>query len=378
MWTLLLLGLFTGEIANDLSPAKPLRLSLEKTLVLGGEDKGDLQTFTATTRVAVDQGGRMFVLDPGNFRVGIFDAEGNHQLSFGKAGSGPGEFKEPVAIAIDPKSRTVIFDPGSKRMTVFTREGKYLKDARFKAGIQGVGHPVVFKNGKPAFVSIQTDDRKLLKYDLSLYDPEFQAAENIYLATIPRADLGRPDNDLFWVGFLLAQFEFALQGPPMIAAIDDKTAVAVRTHEYQGKLLNQKGKLLGSFSKRFKPRPFSESAKQSFCEAIWQELLANPGLTTMLTKPIFDKAVAKLEVPPRCPPIAGLAPLNGGFAILANYDASQRSGTLDVFDREGRHLGATPFSGHVTYFTGAGENIYSVGLDENDDVVVTRFAVKGW
>lgn len=377
MWILLLLGMLSGDIANDLKPAKPLRLFLEKTLLLGGEDKGDPQTFTATTRVAVDGDGRLFVLDPGNFRIVVFDAGGNLQLSFGKAGAGPGEFKEPVAIAIDPKGNAVLFDPGNKRMTVFDREGKYLRDARFKAGIQGVGYPVVFENDKLAFVSIQTDDRKLLKYDCSLYDPEFETAENLYLATIPRADLGRPDNDLFWIGFLLAQFEFALRGPPMIVAIDAKTAVAVRTHEYQGKIIDQQGKVTATFSKLFKPRPFSDDAKQSFCETIWQELLANPGLTSMITKPIFDKAVAKLEVPPRCPPIAGLASLNGGFALLANYDSNQRSGTLDVFNREGRHLGGTAFEGHVSAFYGAGSNLYTVGLDENDDVVVSRYAVRG-
>jgi hypothetical protein len=52
--------------------------------------------------IAIDQStGDLYVADTGNHQIQKFDAEGNHLLSFGSAGSAPGHFESPTFLAVD-------------------------------------------------------------------------------------------------------------------------------------------------------------------------------------------------------------------------------------------------------------------------------------
>jgi DNA-binding beta-propeller fold protein YncE len=82
--------------------------------------------FARPTNVAVDQDGNLYVSDTLNFRVEVFDAEGNFIRTFGKAGDGPGYFARPKGIAIDGDSHVWVADGVQNRVQVFTPEGQLL------------------------------------------------------------------------------------------------------------------------------------------------------------------------------------------------------------------------------------------------------------
>jgi DNA-binding beta-propeller fold protein YncE len=82
--------------------------------------------FARPTNVAVDQDGNLYVSDTLNFRVEIFDAEGNFIRTFGKAGDGPGYFARPKGIAIDGDGHIWVADGVQNRVQVFTPEGELL------------------------------------------------------------------------------------------------------------------------------------------------------------------------------------------------------------------------------------------------------------
>lgn len=79
------------------------------------------------TDMAVAKDGQVFVSDGyGNNRIVHFDANGKFIKSWGKMGTGPGEFSCPHAIALDSKGRLYVADRNNVRVQVFDQSGELL------------------------------------------------------------------------------------------------------------------------------------------------------------------------------------------------------------------------------------------------------------
>jgi DNA-binding beta-propeller fold protein YncE len=63
-------------------------------------------------------------------RISKFDRNGKFIKSWGRMGTGVGEFKTPHAIAMDSKGRIVVADRGNHRLQVFDQDGKFLQEIR--------------------------------------------------------------------------------------------------------------------------------------------------------------------------------------------------------------------------------------------------------
>ena len=95
------------------------------TTIIGkgiGEDEGE---FIFPLSMARGLDGRFVVLDAGNSRIQVFDAEGNYVTQFGREGSGPGEFNFGTvedlvgSIAVDDEGALYVADVGNGRIQKF-------------------------------------------------------------------------------------------------------------------------------------------------------------------------------------------------------------------------------------------------------------------
>lgn len=154
-----------GVDSGDALDAIPLRPAAEE-LRIGSVDDPDLG-FSTIVGVAVDAGGRVFVLDAQERRVRVFDRDGEPLRSFGREGRGPGEFQTPTDIGVVGDTvwvadaltgRITLFDPTGTVLATHTpgmvqlespsgalllyRPAGLLSDGRIHATFVGTADPV--------------------------------------------------------------------------------------------------------------------------------------------------------------------------------------------------------------------------------------------
>ena len=101
----------------------------ELIFTLGTEEKPGKEgaPFNRPTATALSKSGDLFISDGyGNSRVHKFSPDGEHQLSWGKPGTGPGEFNLPHGIWVDKDDRVWVADRQNHRIQIFTTEGEYI------------------------------------------------------------------------------------------------------------------------------------------------------------------------------------------------------------------------------------------------------------
>jgi DNA-binding beta-propeller fold protein YncE len=106
--------------ADTLKPVRQLGHVGKKHEMTGPGD------FAAPTGVALDADNNLYVTDTMNFRVEIFDADGNYVSQFGRHCDGPGCFAHPKGIAVDGDGHIWVADPMLDMLQVFNREGQLL------------------------------------------------------------------------------------------------------------------------------------------------------------------------------------------------------------------------------------------------------------
>ena len=91
--------------------------------IYGSEDK----PLRNPASVAVSGKGLIYVTDSDNHQIVIFRPNGRFYKSFGKLGSGKGEFNYPVRIAVTADGLIYVSEINNHRIQVFDEEGKFLR-----------------------------------------------------------------------------------------------------------------------------------------------------------------------------------------------------------------------------------------------------------
>jgi DNA-binding beta-propeller fold protein YncE len=121
-----------SHLVLKLSPAGRVLLVLGRKGVAAESD----WLFNQPTDVAFGKNREIYVSDGyGNSRVVKFDRDGNFMKTWGKYGTGHGEFNLPHTLAVDRQGHVYVGDRENKRIQVFDTEGTFLKEWT------GIGYP---------------------------------------------------------------------------------------------------------------------------------------------------------------------------------------------------------------------------------------------
>jgi len=82
--------------------------------------------FNLPRDMAIGAEGRLYVVDGGNFRVQIFNADGTYRDSFGAVGRQLGNFARPKEIATDPQGNVYVADAAFGNFQIFSPDGDLL------------------------------------------------------------------------------------------------------------------------------------------------------------------------------------------------------------------------------------------------------------
>lgn len=103
----------------------------ELLMTLGTPDKpgAEGEPFNLPTDLALGPDGEMYISDGyGNARIHKYSPEGELIKSWGKPGTGPGEFDLPHCVRVDPRNRLMVADRENNRIQFFTLDGEYIEE----------------------------------------------------------------------------------------------------------------------------------------------------------------------------------------------------------------------------------------------------------
>ncbi len=107
----------------------PSIFQFERILTLEQDPKIEESLVVRPVAFSMDTQGSFFVLDGGDLRIMVFGPDGMYLRSFGRSGSGPGEFGY-MELVRHEADRLSIWDANNQRMTVYRTDGRFLESYR--------------------------------------------------------------------------------------------------------------------------------------------------------------------------------------------------------------------------------------------------------
>jgi sugar lactone lactonase YvrE len=132
-----------GNIVVKFNPEGKVLLTLGKAGVAGEPP----DAFTDPNDVVTAPNGDIYVSESHTnlesnptavARISVFDSNGKFIRTFGKLGSGPGEFRTPHAMVFDSRGRLIVADRGNHRIQILETDGTFLNQFRGFSRVSGL------------------------------------------------------------------------------------------------------------------------------------------------------------------------------------------------------------------------------------------------
>lgn len=313
---------------------------------------------------AVLQGGpagTLYVLDPMSQRVHLFDAQGRHVRAFGRAGEGPGEFKQPMGLALAPDGALWVADAANLRYTVFDssgavrathrRDGMNIRPWPGLFDRQGRLWDVVDGEGglgaQPVLVRRQTVEDAGARFELPVFRPaswSFSKGSVQNMVNVPYSP------ELIW------------------ALNPDGRVWSGVSSEYRLTLHEPGGDTL-LVSQLPVPRvPVTDAERDQVAQEL-KYFTDQGGKIDLSQIPRHKPAFTSIHVDDQ-----------GYLWIRPALPAGTSGSALDVLDPQGRYLGRVTLPVQVDYrmpLHVRGDRLYTVVLSEDDVPQLVRFRVEG-
>jgi streptogramin lyase len=337
-------------------------------LRIGSVDGDGAAAFARIASLAVDADGRIYILDRQAQDVRVFAHDGRHLRTIGRKGRGPGEFQDADAIAVDASGRLWVSDRMAHRFSSFDTAGRFLAD-----------HPRAGPGFFPDFVGGAQNGE--LWDAWSIYDSPnhlkrrelLQFSEGTYRDTVVLPDFAQPQWQIVrrqGAGTQFFNFPVPFTAEELLAADPVGSVWRAISTEYRLTQLTRDGDSARVILREHRPLPVTARDRER---------------ATARYRRDFADAGAKLDeslIPPVKPAMRVLLVDNLGFVWVAPFAADDSAAiAFDVFDPEGRYLGAVPTPVTPQRLRPLpvvrGNALYYVTTDELDVPYVVRARIVG-
>lgn len=359
--------------------AQAERWTLVRDLRIGSEDRANY-ALSQVTDVAIGTAGDMYVAQPQEKLIRQYDARGTFRRSFGRAGSGPGEFQALERIGW--KGDTLwVADQTHYRVSFFSSRGQVL-------GTAGKPGPVVPGSGYPAAPAALLNDGSVLgrsfpgstfagrTLPLLRMDRQgtvrgrYGSVEVLgQFASIRRArlalnmELPVPYNSLWDVAPDGSTITVVHRTP---AASGDRSSFRVASYRASGEVVFDR-------AYRYSPRPISSASRDSIHEAL-AEFFVRTGFVQAAGQ---AQSFARDSVPlPRFqPPVTNLVIGRDGTIWLGRERLGVSTAEYLVLGRDGRILASVAVPPGVQIRQAQRNMVWGVETDDLDVPYLVRFRV---
>lgn len=345
-------GWAADVVTNNKSAGKTLVFTEE--LRFGADEDEDAFLWPgATTNIAVDQAGNIYIADVSEKRILQFDAAGAFVKIIAAEGPGPGELKSLASVQFLADGRLVA--PEEVQMAV-PRLHYFKADLSFD-------RVVTPPQGTPQFhrqllLSPQGD-----RYSSFYMGFDFQAGKQSMTAAVLNASdnqvikefssftqgmqmqrLGEPD---YLADYLAENLSNTFKGRGVFNFDQKGRLYAAMSNEYKIHIYGETlDKPIKTVTRTYKPKLFKEEQVMGVMEQIADRFRSFPNMGSIMTDAFLQKVVDKTEIPPVAPPVNGIIPMeDGGFLVVHFSDTLTGEQLADIFDAKGTYLGETTLPG---------------------------------
>ena len=311
-------------VANPADPiwAEGREWRLVEELRIGSMDAVGPELFGQLRSIDVDDAGRIYVLEAHAQEVRVFDRDGRHVRSIGRKGGGPGEFAEPALAEIGPHGDLWVVDPDNNRVSVFDSSGAYRDAHPVPGGFVILPWPGGFGRDGSYYYPVPDASDGDFRTKLVRYDAAMQPVDTL---TPPRDPVQRD------------YFEIRDEGRFMRAAIPFSGSFQSRlsprgtfwgffTGDYRLFELSPDGDTLRTITRAFDPLPVTAADREEARKRL--EWFTRQG-----------GEVDWARLPDHKPAASAFAFDDDGRVWVWPVTEGAPGEALDVFDAGGRYLG---------------------------------------
>lgn len=295
---------------------------LVEEMRIGVVDRAGPDLFGQVRSLAVDGADRIYVLESQAQEVRVFGPEGEHVRTFGRPGAGPGELSEPAMAEFGPGGELWVTDPDNNRVSVFDTTGSFVRSHPVPGGFIIVPWPGGFDRDGHFYYPVPDFSAGGFRMKLVEHDADMQPVDT----------LSPPTDPVERESFELARGRSRMRASvPFDAGFiqrlgRDGTFWGGFTGDYRFFQLGPDGDTLRTITRAFTPLPVTEADRE----------LARENLA-WFTEEGGEADWSRL--PSRKPAFEAFTFDEGGRLWVWPVTDGPEGKALDVFDRDGRYLG---------------------------------------
>ncbi len=349
------IALMTGP-AED----RPLDWTLTELFRVGGADTGP-GSFTSVhpTTVGTDAAGRIYVFDGSQFRVEVFDKEGEHVRTFGARGAGPGELRFTGQMLVLPSGEVLVQDYSKRAFVRWTADGEIL--AERPTSELPTGFEVIRMFRDTLVYTASTTDDRLRREHLRIATPS---------DTIELTSLANPTAGM--VMFTCVGLNLPPLFHPQLAWGSNGARIAV-THQVPYRIdLYEQGRLVHSVRRaiasevpglahveRAYPRGITIGMPSGDCVVPASEMAEKQGMAEQL------------------PLVSGVVVGPDGYLWAERFGIGDEIRRTDVFDPSGRYVGTVSGKRRPLGFFGDDTVLFGETNADTDITQLVAYRITG-
>jgi hypothetical protein len=340
---------------------------LEEELRIGVDDGVGPDLFGHVSDIAVDDYGRIYILEDQAQEIRVFNPDGSFLRTIGRQGRGPGEFEDAVGLRWGPRGNLWVIDPGNARYAVFDTTGTYLEMARRTSVMNMMPWPgAIDASGNLTDVSLDQDMVTGPPLKILLVTYRFEGQDPVPIDTVRLPDYQEEFFELRTeTSFSLAVVPFA---PRLVWRYDPRGYLRSGVpDQYRIVRHDPAGDTSQIIDLPFRPLPVSAEERAEAIERL-DRFTQRGGKVDLSRIPRTKPAFQNFFTDP-----------DGYLWVMPTTTAAEKGRRFDLFDPDGRYLGPILTGFPSTSYSPLiiGDKFYTVTHDELEIPYLVRARIVG-